>query len=179
MNRHFEIYDDFLPQDYFKHLDTQILHKNRFRWLFQEKVATIEDDPDDEQFYFICSFYNDLHIEDNFYFELMPLFKALDIKSMIRARAIMYMNQGQMISHAPHIDMGYEHKAALLYMNTCNGYTGMVNDDWEKGDGYQFDQGNRVESVANRLCLHDGSVPHYSTTCTDARKRLVLAINYF
>ena len=75
--------------------------------------------------------------------------------------------------------MGYEHKAALLYMNTCNGYTGMVNDDWEKGDGYQFDQGNRVESVANRLCLHDGSVPHYSTTCTDARKRLVLAINYF
>ena len=50
MNRHFEIYDDFLPQDYFKHLDTQILHKNRFRWLFQEKVATIEDDPDDEQF---------------------------------------------------------------------------------------------------------------------------------
>ena len=192
--KHFEIYDDFLPQDYFKHLDTQILHKNRFRWLFQEKVATIEDDPDDEQFYFICSFYNDLHIEDNFYFELMPLFKALDIKSMIRARAIMYMNQGQMISHAPHIDMGYEHKAALLYMNTCNGYTGMVNDDWERPEMISYDtekskfdvnsfseftEENRVESVANRLCLHDGSVPHYSTTCTDARKRLVLAINYF
>lgn len=177
--KHFEIYDDFLPKDYFDHLDKQILHTNNFRWLFQEKVATMEDDPDDEQFYFICSLYNNLHVEDNFYYQLQPIFDQLEIRSMIRARAIMYMNQGKMISHAPHIDFGYEHKAALIYMNTCNGYTGMVNDDWERGDEYMFDQGNRVESVANRLMIHDGSVPHYSTTCTDTRKRLVLAINYF
>ena len=181
MNRHFEIYDDFLPQDYFDHLDKQILHTNNFRWLFQEKVATNEsnDDPSDEQFYFICSFFNNLHVEDNFFYQLQPIFDALEVKSIIRARAIMYMNQGKLIEHAPHIDYHYNHKAALIYMNTCNGYTGMVNDDWKKGDGFSFDQGNRVESVANRLCLHDGSVPHYSTTCTDTRKRLVLAINYF
>ena len=181
MNRHFEIYDDFLPQDYFDHLDKQILHTNNFRWLFQEKVATNEsnDDPSDEQFYFICSFFNNLHVEDNFFYQLQPIFDALEVKSIIRARAIMYMNQGKLIEHAPHIDYHYSHKAALIYMNTCNGYTGMVNDDWKKGDGFSFDQGNRVESVANRLCLHDGSVPHYSTTCTDTRKRLVLAINYF
>ena len=72
--KHFEIYDDFLPQDYFKHLDTQILHKNRFRWLFQEKVATHEDDPDDEQFYFISSFYHNLMVEDDFYYELVCVF---------------------------------------------------------------------------------------------------------
>jgi len=187
--KHFEVYDDFLPKDYFEHLDNQILHTNKFRWLFQEKVAT-NDDELNEQFYFICSFYNNLHVESDFYYQLRPIFDLLEVKSIIRARAIMYMNQGKLIEHAPHIDMGYEHKAALIYMNTCNGYTGMVNDDWERDfsdpysfknndDEYMFDQGNRVESVANRLCLHDGSVPHYSTTCTDARKRLVLAINYF
>ena len=152
--KHVEIYDDFLPQDYFDHLDTQILHKNQFRWLFQEKVATNDDDPDDEQFYFICSFFNNLHVEDNFFYQLQPIFDALEVKSMIRARAI-------------------------IYMNTCNGYTGIVNDNWKSGDDMVFDQGNRVESVANRLMIHDGSVPHYSTTCTDTRKRLVLAINYF
>ena len=177
--KHVEIYDDFLPQDYFDHLDTQILHKNQFRWLFQEKVATNDDDPDDEQFYFICSFFNNLHVEDNFFYQLQPIFDALEVKSMIRARAIMYMNQGKLIKHAPHIDMDYTHKAALIYMNTCNGYTGIVNDNWKSGDDMVFDQGNRVESVANRLMIHDGSVPHYSTTCTDTRKRLVLAINYF
>tara|TARA_S200000501_G_scaffold338240_1_gene344929 strand:+ start:127 stop:717 length:591 start_codon:yes stop_codon:yes gene_type:complete len=196
MNRHFEIYDDFLPQDYFDHLDKQILHTNNFRWLFQEKVATNEsnDDPSDEQFYFICSFFNNLHVEDNFFYQLQPIFDALEVKSIIRARAIMYMNQGKLIEHAPHIDYHYSHKAALIYMNTCNGYTGMVNDDWERPEMISYDreknkfdvdsfseftEQNRVESVANRLCLHDGSVPHYSTTCTDARKRLVLAINYF
>lgn len=196
--KNFEIYDDFLPKDYFDHLDKQILHTNNFRWLFQEIVATNNsgDDPNDEQFYFICSFYNGLQIENDFYYQLRPIFDALKVKAIIRARAIMYMNQGKLIEHAPHIDMGYPHKAALIYMNTCNGYTGMVNDDWKRAkmdvydsknyrveykfrDRSEFSQGNRVESVANRLCLHDGSVPHYSTTCTDARKRLVLAINYF
>ena len=68
---HFEVYDDFLPKDYFDHLDKQILHTNQFRWMFQEKVATSEsnDDPNDEQFYFICSFYNNLNVEDNFYYQ--------------------------------------------------------------------------------------------------------------
>ena len=194
--KHFEVYDDFLPKDYFDHLDKQILHTNNFRWLFQEMVATVHsgDDPNDEQFYFICSFYNGLQVENDFYYQLRPIFDTLKVKAIIRARAIMYMNQGKLIEHAPHIDMVYSHKAALIYMNTCNGYTGMVNDDWERPEMIQYDKENhkfegdsfsdfskenRVESVANRLCLHDGSVPHYSTTCTDARKRLVLAINYF
>tara|TARA_B100000287_G_scaffold211401_1_gene199627 strand:+ start:1270 stop:1863 length:594 start_codon:yes stop_codon:yes gene_type:complete len=196
--KNFEIYDDFLPKDYFDHLDKQILHTNNFRWLFQEMVASknSSDDVNNEQFYFICSFYNGLQIENDFYYQLRPIFDALKVKAIIRARAIMYMNQGKLIEHAPHIDMGFPHKAALIYMNTCNGYTGMVNDDWQRAqmDAYdsknyrveykfrdrsEFSQGNRVESVANRLCLHDGSVPHYSTTCTDARKRLVLAVNYF
>tara|TARA_B100001175_G_scaffold104313_1_gene88570 strand:+ start:780 stop:1268 length:489 start_codon:yes stop_codon:yes gene_type:complete len=161
-----QVIDDALDKEYFKHLDKQMLHQNRFKWLFQEKVATLEDDPDDEQFYFISSFYHNLMVEDDFYYELRPLFDALGVKALIRCRAIMYMNQGKIIKHKPHIDFEYSHNAALLYMNTNNGYTGMMNDD-------------KVESVENRILLHDGSIPHYSTTCTDTCKRIVLAVNYF
>ena len=161
-----QVIDDALDREYFEHLEKQMLHQNRFKWLFQEKVATLEDDPNDEQFYFICSFYHHLMVEDDFYYELKPLFDALGVKALIRARAIMYMNQGKIIKHKPHIDYDYSHNAALLYINTNNGYTGMMNDD-------------KVESVENRILLHDGSIPHYSTTCTDTCKRIVLAVNYF
>tara|TARA_B100001079_G_scaffold250885_1_gene242786 strand:- start:1101 stop:1589 length:489 start_codon:yes stop_codon:yes gene_type:complete len=161
-----QVIDDALDREYFEHLEKQMLHQNRFKWLFQEKVATLEDDPNDEQFYFICSFYHHLMVEDDFYYELKPLFDALGVKALIRARAIMYMNQGKLIKHKPHVDFEYSHNAALLYINTNNGYTGMMNDD-------------KVESVENRILLHDGSIPHYSTTCTDTCKRIVLAVNYF
>lgn len=184
-----QVIDDALDKEYFKHLDKQMLHQNRFKWLFQEKVATLEDDPDDEQFYFISSFYHNLMVEDDFYYELRPLFDALGVKALIRCRAIMYMNQGKIIKHKPHIDFEYSHNAALLYMNTNNGYTGMINDDWVQNDSFTpeerfseegiFSDGNKVESVANRILLHDGSIPHHSTTCTDTCKRIVLAVNYF
>ena len=184
-----QVIDDALDREYFEHLEKQMLHQNRFKWLFQEKVATPEDDPNDEQFYFISSFYHHLMVEDDFYYELRPLFDALGVKALLRARAIMYMNQGKFIKHKPHVDFEYSHNAALLYMNTNNGYTGMINDDWVQNDSFTpeerfseegiFSDGNKVESVENRLLLHDGSIPHHSTTCTDTCKRIVLAVNYF
>jgi len=184
-----QVIDDALDQEYFDHLNRAILHSGSFRWSLQERVATLEDDPNSEQFYFISSFYNNCKIEDDFYYELFPLFDALDVKAVLRARAIMYMNQGKIIKHKPHIDYDYPHNAALLYMNTNNGYTGMINDDWVQNDSFTpeerfseegiFSDGNKVESVENRLLLHDGSIPHHSTTCTDTCKRIVLAVNYF
>ena len=176
-----QVIDDALDPDYFKYLHDEILHTGKFSWTFQEQVATTEDDPDDEQFYFVKSLYHNLKVDNDFYYNLQPLFEALEIKAIIRCRIIMYMNQGKFIKHRPHTDYDSSHNAALLYMNTNNGYTGMVNDDWVKGDISDsiFSDGNKVESVENRILLHDGSIPHYSTTCTDTRKRIVLAVNYY
>jgi len=184
-----QVIDDALDQEYFDHLKKSILHSGRFRWSFQERVATLEDDPNSEQFYFISSFYNECQIEHDFYQELFPLFNALEVKAVLRARAIMYMNQGKIIKHKPHIDYDYSHNAALLYMNTNNGYTGMINDDWVLNDKLTpeerfseegiFSEGNKVDSVENRILLHDGSIPHHSTTCTDVSHRLLIAVNYY
>ena len=57
-------------------------------------------------------------------------------------------------------------KTAILYLNTNNGFT-------------EFDDDTRVDSIENRLVTFDGSVHHSSSTCTDKKNRLVLAINYF
>ena len=81
-------------------------------------------------------------------------------------RLLLYVNQGKHIIHDRHTDKPYSHKASLLYLNTNNGFT-------------EFDDGTRVDSIENRFVTFDGSVPHSSSTCTDKKNRLVLAINYF
>ena len=78
----------------------------------------------------------------------------------------MYMNQGKFIKHKPHVDFEYSHNAALLYMNTNNGYTGMMNDD-------------KVESVENRICIFPGSKWHCGTTTSNTKNRMVVNINYW
>ena len=45
-----QVIDDALDQEYFDHLNRAILHSGSFRWSLQERVATLEDDPNSEQF---------------------------------------------------------------------------------------------------------------------------------
>ena len=89
----------------------------------------------------------------------------MEVRSLIRVRALLYVNQTEQIKHESHQDAPYPMKAALLYLNDNNGYTG-------------FEDGTKVDSVCNRVALFDGSVPHYSATPTNAKERLVLNFNY-
>jgi len=89
----------------------------------------------------------------------------LEVKSLIRARINLYTNIGKLLEHDYHQDFKYPHKTAVLYFNTCDGYTGFRD--------------SKVESVENRVVLFDGSNEHYSTTCTDQKVRVVLSVSYF
>ena len=66
--------------------------------------------------------------------------------------------------HQKHFDFEFPHKGAILYLNTCDGYT--------------WCQGEKVYSVANRVLLHDPSIPHYSTTTTTDHRRVIVNLNY-
>lgn len=130
--------------------------------------ATYDDapPPHDLEYYHVAKLY-DYHQPLTKHLKYVePVIDFLKVKSLMRARFIMYPNHGHIIKHTPHVDYTYEHKAAILYMNTCNGCT-------------EFDNGDVVESKENRICIHDGSKLHNSTTCTDAKVRAVLTINYF
>ena len=204
-----ELYEEipnFLDQKYFDHLYAIINQgKSQFYWNFQEEVAYKGDvSPDSKDaFYFIHPVFNELGPQSGFHKELQPLYEQLGVRALLRTRVIMYVNQGRFMVHSPHIDYNYPHSAALLYMNTCNGYTLLADEhvniqasqsvidskdhksptslEFKREDNNQlpFQDQNKSMSVANKMTIHDGSRPHCSTTTTDQKKRILIAINYF
>ena len=192
-------YPNFLDQEYFNHLYGIVTQgKSQFYWNFQEEVAYKGDvSPDSrDAFYFIHPVFGDLGPQSAFHNELQPLYEKLNVRALLRVRVIMYVNQGRFMIHSPHIDYNFQHSAALLYMNTCNGYTLMADEHIniqasqnvvgsdlkfkrEDNDQLPFQDQNKSMSVANKMTIHDGSRPHCSTTTTDQKKRILIAINYF
>ena len=54
----------------------------------------------------------------------------------------------------------------IYYVNGNNGYT-------------EFEDGTRVESVANRFVSFAGDLPHRGVSQTDTKERVVINFNYF
>jgi len=158
-----KIVDNFLPQDYFVHLQ-RIMTDHNFPWLYNAEVANSGEIQD--HFYFTHNLFQDFQPTSSIFEEFVPFFKQLEMNALVRARALLYTNQGRQIVHEKHIDFKFPHKTAVFYMNTNNGYT-------------EFEDGTKVESVENRIVFFDGSRPHNSSTCTDQKIRVVLSINYF
>jgi len=160
-----EVVDNFLDKDYFDHLKNCVF-STQFPWVFCQEVANLGE-MNDDHFFFTHRLYDRFEPQSSFVKEIDHLLvKHLEIKSLIRARVNLYPNIGRLVEHDLHEDYKYPHKTAVLYFNTCNGYTG-------------FEDGTKVDSVENRVVLFDGSTPHRSTTCTDQKVRIVLSISYF
>ena len=156
--------DNFLEEGYFRSIQQFVMNPH-FPWGFQSEVAN-HGEIQHDHFYFLHLLYDQGEPKSSLYPELIPFYEMLEVKAFIRSRVMLYTNQGKQIIHERHVDKPYSHKASLLYLNTNNGFT-------------EFDDGKRVESVENRLVTFDGSKEHSSSTCTDEKVRLVLAINYF
>ena len=160
-----QVIDNFLPDDYFEHLKNSVF-STQFPWVFCQEVANLGE-MNDDHFFFTHRLYDRFEPQSSFMTALDHLLvDHLKIKSLIRARVNLYPNIGRLVEHDLHEDYKYPHKTSVLYFNTCNGYTG-------------FADGERVDSVENRVVLFDGSEPHRSTTCTDQKVRIVLSVSYF
>ena len=161
-----KIYDNFLPDDYFNYLSSHVMDASFQQWAFNYKVSDRDEEDSMDNYYFIHRLYGENTPISPEYNLIGGILEQLHCQAVIRARLLLYTNVGEFKKHGWHQDYDYNHKAALLYLNTCNGYTGFEDDV-------------KVESVANRMLIFDGSVPHHSTTCTDEKYRYVLSINYF
>lgn len=161
-----QVIDNFLPDEYIDELYSSITSANFCGWSFCNRVSCNDEDIEFDNYYFIHPVYENLAPKSILFDKLQGIFYNLNVVSLIRARFLMYPYVGKFVSHNPHIDFPYSHKAAVLYLHTNNGFT-------------EFSDGTKVESVRNRVVIFDGSTGHNSTTCTDNQARVVFSVNYF
>lgn len=159
----YKIIDDFLKVSHFEVIKKSYL-TNELPWFYEEVVNDF--DKQKKAFYFVHQVYKDHSINSNYHNPLIPLIDRLNVKSLVRIKANLYPHSETLITHAAHKDYDFEHKAAIFYLNTNNGYT-------------ILEDGTKVESVANRLLMFDAHKPHQSTNCTDEKVRVNINFNYF
>ena len=158
-----QIVDNFLSDEAAKELREYIMG-NYFPWFFSPYVASKNDK--DNNSYFTHTFYDNYRVNSDFFKLLSPILTRITAKSLIRCRANLYPNIGKLIEHKVHTDFPYPHKGVMYYINTNDGYTG-------------FEDGTKVESIANRAMFFNPSIPHFSTTCSDQKARVNISINFF
>ena len=172
----YTVIDSFLDEESFNELRNTIVGNKEYPWYFCNTVAA--DSPlDVENFnpeiennlwchYAIHMVHFTVPLSSSFDY-IFQLFKPrLDIKSLIRIKTNYYPYTSEVKEHPKHKDFDYEHKGAVFSLNTCDGFTRMSN-------------GDKVESIANRMILFDPSKPHNSTTTSNDKGRYNINFNYF
>ena len=165
MNTH-EVIDNFLPEETFVKLEQEIVWNNRFPWCLMGNVANKgEDDSDLQNMQAVHHGYEGQVPLTSLYNFCEELLRALNIKALIRIKANFYPYTSKIFEHGQHYDYPFNHKGALLSLNTCNGFT-------------RLEDSTKVLSKRNRLLLHNPSKLHNSTTTTNAKGRFNININY-
>ena len=165
-----QVYDQFLKEEDFKQLD-RVFCQDVATWHYNDHVVSPEKDDTEYNFQFIHSIYKDCQFVSEHHPLVFPILANLDAKVILRMKFNMNVRTPNIIEREFHQDYhdvlpeDVPYKVAIFYLNTNNGYT-------------LFESGDKVESVANRIVIFDGTLKHCGTTCTNSKTRVVLNINY-
>lgn len=177
-----KVIDNFLDKPDFERLQQALLETDTgFPW-FYSKVVTPGSDMECSEIdnWQLCHPFYDIPKDKDFYRNnfyrtptmdlILPILQKLEPKILIRVKANLNSRTHDIITHAYHTDVPADElaavgKTAVFYVNTNNGYT-------------IFEDGERVESVANRIVMFDATQKHSGTTCTDQQFRCVININW-
>jgi hypothetical protein len=153
------------------------LHQKDFPWYFRNSTSYNPKHKNNVDTITNCqlvhTFYAAHQSLSPFYDNLTPIFDKLGIKALLRCKANMQMRTEEIVEREFHQDRPNDcdpnkdpYTIAVYYLNTNDGYT-------------RFEDGTRVESIANRIAIFSPKLKHSSTTCTNQKRRLVLNMNYF
>ena len=153
------------------------LDEKDFPWYFRNSTSYSprqEENLDTiTNYQFVHTFYASHQCLSPYYDDLTIIFDKLGMKSLLRCKANMQMRTEKIVERQLHQDRpnGCDpdkdpYTIAVYYLNTNDGYT-------------KFEDGRKVESVANRMAIFSPKLKHASTTCTNQKRRLVLNMNYF
>lgn len=166
------VIDNVLPNKEFEQILFYFKHK--VEWLYGDTVTVDipddprfrSDDPTDFQFVKLIFFQTSGVIDQQSMQALKPILKFLKATVLARIKANLNTWTPEVMERDFHVDYDYGNMTAIYYLNTCNGYT-------------LFKDGQKCESVANRICIFPGGKWHTGTTTSDSKHRMVININYW
>ena len=169
-----QVIDNFLNREDFEELKP--IFSKQILWNFSEILH--EDDLICDKKYnyqYVHSVYYRQEPVSRYFNNVIPFLTKLNSRALVRCKVNSICREEEIVVHGFHTDMAYpeEHpmgldgmKIAILYLNTNNGYT-------------YFEDGTKVESVANRCVIFPAHYKHSGSTCTDVHRRLALNLVYF
>ena len=160
-----KIYRNFLSKVDFKNLEQLIMDYN-LPWFFN-RVTDIGKGNYYRQFEhtFILE-RGILNTTDRIFNILKPVFNKLNCREINRVKANLLCRDCKITEHSMHVDQEVENgKTAVLYINTCNGYT-------------KFKNGEKIKSERNKCVEFDSKLKHTGSSCTNKDRRVTLNINY-
>ena len=167
MNTDIEVFDNFLEHELFKKISDKIINS---QWSYSDLIISFDkricDELDNHQMY------NMIYSDDEPKSDMFHLIRGImmngkfNFKSLIKIKANLSFRTTEKIIHGYHVDLPYECKTAIYYLNTNDGCT-------------MFEDGREVGSVANRWVIFNSQLAHTGTTCTDQKMRVLINFNYF
>ena len=160
------IIDDFLSREEYNEIFRVIRHED-FPYGFIDQV--VGDQVDKFDYYFANVIYHRDMPNSPVAPLLMNTFipKLLELgvyTSLMRIKVNCYPHTDVLKEHEPHTDQDFFVKGAIFSINTCNGFTRYKDI--------------KVDSIKNRMFFFDSSVPHNSSTTTDAKARFNINFNF-
>jgi len=161
-NRTIRIEDNYLPEQSFKFI-FDVVSGPDFPWYYQEFPSRGSD----KDVLLTHLFMNHYPLIPSDWMKILePLVEKMNPNALVRIKANSYPCTSLIQEHKIHTDFPFKCTTSIFYLNTNNGIT-------------KFGDGTIVESVANRLLTFETTMPHCSTSCTDARVRYNINFNYF
>ena len=162
----FKVIDNFLDDKNFKILENNILKNTFFPWFFSEYTDYLGEEGLGKGKY-LHAFYEYNSQNSNYYKLLLPLIEKLKCVSLIRIKIDSNSCTNKIIEGNYHVDHPHKATTAIYYLNTNDGYTKFKKNK------------KKINSVKNRMVIFDSNKEHLGTTTTNAKRRVVLNLNYF
>ena len=164
-----QVIDNFLDYNLFLNIqETFFSHECKWEWSeVVEKDELMAGVSDLDNCQFVHGLYKGAMPQSRLFECIIPVLDKLNVAAIIKIKANLTTKTPSIVKHGYHIDQNFPHsKTAILYLNTCDGYTSFENE-------------GIVESVENRVVIFDSNKKHTGTSLTNDSRRIVININYF
>ena len=163
-----QIVDNFLYESQLHYVQQAIMnvYNKDFPFYIQKSVANFTEDTPNWSWMGTHLLYHQHEPKSPFYDIINNAFlDKMDINALIRVKVNFYPWTETVRTHPFHVDCEFPNKAALFSINTCDGYT-------------LFEDGTKIDSVANRMLYFDPQVRHCSSTTTNSHGRFNINFNF-